>query len=477
MGSFAHLSELRSLQNTLNQAIDSFEQERCSLDLPELSTYTSDPHPLDDLNFLPSTTLFAARRTALGQDGQLKVLLQSPYEKVVEQSCAVYDTACLDIFVRGGLVDELATPDALLNGRGIDELHQALDLSPKRISVIFRLLAAQGWLREVTENTFVLNRPALQLRRGSCGRTWSLTPGKPKVASSLLDFVTQGEWKYSVSPAETAFQISHGTSDTLFQYLARNPDQFEQWSASVRTYGDACHLALMEDYPWHKLTQKTIVDCGAGLGSLVESLVKLPCLSDCNFVAQDLPQITPSTTSNLNRSCEDLLSSRRITIESYDFFSPQQRAAGAVIILKHILHNWPDHDCVRILQNAALEADPETKILIIDNVVLPSTVSGSPHALQDGGAESRKDSLPEFLPRNYGAAAKASLALGVHMMGVFNGHERTLAQWEAIAERSGLHIDMVYHVRAPDSVIECSLGSGTRMQNSAGEPRATRPVS
>ncbi|KAH7886567.1 S-adenosyl-L-methionine-dependent methyltransferase [Phlebopus sp. FC_14] len=475
----SHLSELRSLQSTLNQAIDAFAEALNEQKLPDLSSVALEPHPLDDIDFLPSVSLFTARREALGQInlaflapftetflkydvtaciGQLRALLQSPYQKVVEQSCAVYDTACLDIFVQAGLVDELAKPEFLKVGRSVEQLHEALDLSPTRITVVLRYLAAQGWLRETTENTFALNRPASQLRQGSAGRTWSMTPGKPKVAGSLLDFMTKPEWKYAESPAKTAFQLSHQTSDTLFQYLSRSPAQFQQWSSSVRTYGDACHGALMEDYPWDRLTSKTIVDCGAGLGTLILSLAKLPCLSDCKFIAQDLDQVVPNTGKTITASCEELMSSGRVVVEAHDFFTPQVHGAGAVVILKHILHNWPDHDCIRILKSATTHANRETKLLIIDNVVVPSTVSRpSVYTHAEEVPNGTPNLFPNYVPRNYGAASKASLALGVHMMSVFNAHERTLSQWESIAERSGLRIDKMYHVRAPDSVMECSI--------------------
>jgi len=95
-----------------------------------------------------------------------------PYEKVVEQSFAVYDTACLDIFVKTGIVDVLADPAHLTTGLHVRELHEKLDLSPQRLVTVLRYLATQGWVHERELDVFALNRPALELLPGRNGRNW-----------------------------------------------------------------------------------------------------------------------------------------------------------------------------------------------------------------------------------------------------------------------------------------------------------------
>ena len=59
------LSELTSLQNTLNAAIDVFKAELAAQNLPEPSLTTSKSHPIDDIAYLPTPAMFEARRTAL----------------------------------------------------------------------------------------------------------------------------------------------------------------------------------------------------------------------------------------------------------------------------------------------------------------------------------------------------------------------------------------------------------------------------
>lgn len=106
--------------------------------------------------------------------GEVKSLIQFPFEKVVEQACAVYDTACLDIFVNTGIVDKLAEPAVLDSGLNVRDIQTALDMDAIKLTVVLRILSSQGWLRETKEGTFALARPALELTRGSTGRMWEL---------------------------------------------------------------------------------------------------------------------------------------------------------------------------------------------------------------------------------------------------------------------------------------------------------------
>jgi hypothetical protein len=112
------------------------------------------------------------------------------------------------------------------------------------------------------------------------------TPGKSLVAMALSDMMTLPEYKYSTSSVKTAFQLSHNTTLSLFDYLKHNPSELEQWSKSVRvrpirsqerdpltcgilkSLGAASQEALITDYPWESLGPSVFVDCGGGHGYL-----------------------------------------------------------------------------------------------------------------------------------------------------------------------------------------------------------------
>ena len=91
---------------------------------------------------------------------------------MVEQSCAVYDTACLDILVKTGVFDKLANASVPARGLHVQELQREFDLDAVKLTVVLRYLTSQGWLHETSEGTFALTRPALELRKGNNGRKW-----------------------------------------------------------------------------------------------------------------------------------------------------------------------------------------------------------------------------------------------------------------------------------------------------------------
>jgi hypothetical protein len=59
------LSEITSLQKTLNAALDAFKAELAAQNLPEPSLNTSKPHPIDEITYLPTPAMYEARRVAL----------------------------------------------------------------------------------------------------------------------------------------------------------------------------------------------------------------------------------------------------------------------------------------------------------------------------------------------------------------------------------------------------------------------------
>lgn len=59
------ISELTSLQKTLNAAIDTFKAELAAQNIPEPSLNSSKLHPIDEISYLPTPAMYEARRAAL----------------------------------------------------------------------------------------------------------------------------------------------------------------------------------------------------------------------------------------------------------------------------------------------------------------------------------------------------------------------------------------------------------------------------
>jgi hypothetical protein len=113
----------------------------------------------------------------------------------------------------------------------------------------------------------------------------------------------------------------------------------------------------------------------------------------------------------------------RIDIRGGNFFESIPSGADAYL-LKNILHDWSDEDCLRILQNIYEVAEPGTKLLVVDAVI---------------GA------------RNEHQFAKT---LDIQMLVHLHGKERTHAEWKALLHAAGFQLNRVVPTPSPAHVVE-----------------------
>lgn len=98
------------------------------------------------------------------------------------------------------------------------------------------------------------------------------------------------------------------------------------------------------------------------------------------------------------------------TILVHDFFNPQPVKNAAAFVLRFILHNWNDASSIRILQNLRDVAQPETRLIIIDNVLPYNCPSDGAWSHIPGG---EAPSAPAPLLPNFGIACSDASYLDV----------------------------------------------------------------
>lgn len=155
-----------------------------------------------------------------------------------------------------------------------------------------------------------------------------------------------------------------------------------------------------------------LVDMGGGFGQQAKAFVaKLHELEDVDtrllkgeVIVQEIPQ-------TLEHAPKD---SMGFTFQVHDFFTPQPVKGAKFYYLRHILHDWSDEDCVRILENIVPAMGPESKV-VIDEVVLPD----------------------EGVPWQ---AAYSDLI----MLASLGGRERTKGEYEELLGKVGLRVEGVW---------------------------------
>jgi hypothetical protein len=159
-----------------------------------------------------------------------------------------------------------------------------------------------------------------------------------------------------------------------------------------------------------------VVDVGGSHGSLLKGLLaKFP---QARGVLFDLPETAALVTDAIRASPQG----DRIEIVGGSFF--EAVPAGDLHILKMVLHDWNDAECVSILKSVRAAMAPRGRVAVID-YLLTSTGRPSP-----------------------------SLMMDVAMMVWATGRERRLPEFEALFAQAGLRLDRVSENPQGQSVME-----------------------
>ena len=114
-----------------------------------------------------------------------------------------------------------------------------------------------------------------------------------------------------------------------------------------------------------------------------------------------------------------------------DFFDVETVPAvgcGEVVVLRNVLHDWPDEDCVRILANLRQTMDPGGRLVLVE---LGLATNGRGHVLE-----------------------QARSGLDMLMMTMFEGKERTRTELIRLIERAGYELVKIADTRSIAQVLE-----------------------
>jgi hypothetical protein len=128
----------------------------------------------------------------------------------------------------------------------------------------------------------------------------------------------------------------------------------------------------------------------------------------------------------------DFLKSRgmhqRIDLKGGNFFESVPEGADAYL-LKHVLHDWSDEDCLRILKNIYAAAKPATKLLLVEFIL-------------------HESDEPQF-------AKVSDLEMLVNSP---HGRERTRVEWQNLLRAGGFQLTRIIPTNSSVYVIEAVRG-------------------
>lgn len=295
-----------------------------------------------------------------------------------------------------GLAAEHRIADRLRHGpRRVDDLAGELGFDTEALYRALRALASHGVFAEAAPRTFELTPEAQLLRSDIPGsqRLWAMFNG----AGWYWD--TVGHMGHSLRTGEPAFHDLYG--QTSFEFYNSDPDAAGLFYGMMTQMTGELLPVILQRYDFSGI--RHAVDVGAAEGALLRAVMeKHPALRGTLF---DLPVVIDRLREEIDASPL----SPRMNLEAGDFFEALPAGADAYL-LKYIIHDWTDEECVSILENCRRAMDPDGRVLVIENVI------------------------------SSGNQPCAGKMLDLTMMLMEGGRERTAEEFEELFGRAGLRL-------------------------------------
>jgi len=163
------------------------------------------------------------------------------------------------------------------------------------------------------------------------------------------------------SGVQNGFQREYG--QLAFDYAHENPQYAEIFSNAMSSFSSVQSRQALEAFTNIDMTAKrTICDIAGGKGHLLSSILKE--YENMTGILFDLPDVVEEDAKYW---AEKFGIERRLSTFGGDMFKAIPSADDYV--MKMILHDWNDAECIEILKQARAAANPNARLFIVEHVV------------------------------------------------------------------------------------------------------------
>jgi hypothetical protein len=333
----------------------------------------------------------------------------SDYEKVVDtllgrwKSQVLYTGVKLEIFESVGTAPKHAL-----------EIAKELGLDGALSYRLLRALASMGFLNEKDGQRFSITPMGGLVRKDH-----------PQTLRGVI-LLEEGPEHYAIWK-HLSEMVKDGRQDgfmrefglRIFDYISQNPEYREVFNYAMSSYS-ATHTKLvleaLKSYDFSKI--KSLCDVGGGQGHLICNI-----LHGHPHLRGTVLELESTIKNKELLWAEKMGMADRCRYLAGDMF--QEVPHSDAYIMKMILHDWNDEECVKILSNIQKVSPPGGRVLIVEHVV--------------PGPET-----PHF-----------SKLFDIHMMCALTGRERTEKEYASLLERAGLsYVQTHYPASRTIGVIE-----------------------
>jgi O-methyltransferase domain len=218
--------------------------------------------------------------------------------------------------------------------------------------------------------------------------------------------------EYCVRTGKQALDKLYGKH--VFEFFQTNCDEAQIFNQAMSDLSAIDGPAVVDAYSFERV--HSLVDVGGGHGSLLAAiLARNPHLKG---ILYDVEGVVEGAKAGPLQPMLD-----RCAFQSGDMFSSVPDGADAYV-MKHIIHDWPDDLCVKILQACRKGVNPGGKLLVVDNVIQPGN---------------------DFAPGKF---------LDLQMLIFPGGRERTEKEFGQLFAAAGWRLTRIIPLPVPESIVE-----------------------
>ena len=308
-------------------------------------------------------------------------------------------------------VIKLDIPDKLANGsKTAEELAEETGTYAPFLYRLLRFLTGFNIFAEDENKHFALTSLSDILRSDvpDSPREWVMFNPQSwrwEVWQAMMDVVLTGENSYKHIYQKDAYEV-----------FAEKPEYALGFTQAMKSWSSSLPKAIVDSYDFSNA--KTIVDLGGGMGSLLASILQ------ANPTAKGILFDQPPVIEMAKQEMSNLDIADRCVFVAGNFFESIP-AGGDIYIFSCVLNDWPDEDCIKVLQKCRHAIAADGKILIMEQLI----------------GDLNKPTLGKFVD--------------MMMMLETHGEIRNLDRFSKLLDAVDLKINKVIHTDAVDtSVIE-----------------------
>jgi hypothetical protein len=324
-------------------------------------------------------------------------------QQMFQHITAYWVTQLMGTAARLGVADQLEPGPLQVN-----DLAAKVGAHPQALYRALRACTAVGVFTEQAGQTFANNTLSQTLRSNVPGsmRDFAIAQGAP------------GHWR----PWERLTQVvktgkssaSEALGCELWDWYGSHPEESSSFSGAMDNLAAQVAAEVTKAIDFSGVGR--VVDVGGASGTLVNAVLR--AFPKTKGVLLDLPHVVESVKKTL----AGLGLAERCEVVAGDFFKSVPE--GNVMLLKQILHDWNDEQCITLLRNCAGSLPKGGRVLIVE-MVISEDGSPSPAHLMD-----------------------------VNMLVLLPGKERTATEYGKLLAAAGLKLERVHATHSPFSIVE-----------------------